>query len=410
MNKMANLRQDRGQEAAPSRTTLPAREGAAANGLAAAPRKTVLSVRLGVADRSGSPTAVSWAADSPATALALDIITASDGAPDAPQGAVLQSGFSSLQSALLAARRLQWALEGLAESSGAATAAAISIHAVEDPVAGSVGRMLEGLMPGQVLLSAGIAEGVHHLPGFALRPARDSNWRELQWPSQAAPSTVEADEQSVLGLIHALGRQDPCPPRVEEPAPAAAPPVAETSVANEALATLDHILDETEPAQMPFWKKPWVLVSAGAAVLVLLAAVIIPAMVSGSHSKTPEAVIKTAPATASPATPPVVGGPAAPGTSQQKKPATNPGKQLKAATNPGAVTEPPAPKSAPSSCDLTEGEIPRSLSRAESLMYAGKLDEAQDAYQHLVGCPSARDKALAGLRQVKQRMAAIQNN
>ena len=410
VNKMVNLRQDRGHDEAPAHISRPASEGAAANGRAAAPRSTVLSVRLGVADRSGSPAAVSWTADSPAAALAIDVIAASDGAPDPPRGAVLQSCFFNLQSALLAARRLQWALEGLTESSGAATAAAISIHAVEDPVAGSVGQMLEDLMPGQVLVSAGIAESVHQLPGVTLRPARDSHWRELQWPSQAGPSTLEADELSVLSLIRALGRQDPCPPRVEEPVPVVAAPVPATSGAHEAPASFDRILDETEPAQMPFWKKPWALVSAGAAVLVLLAAVIIPTMVSGGHSKKPDPVIETAPAKAPPSPPPaslprVTGAPAAPETSQPQTPATKPGKQLKAAVNPGAGSEAPAIKPTPASCDLTAGEIPRSLSRAESLMYAGKLAEAQDAYQHLVGCPSAREKAVEGLRLVKQRMA-----
>ena len=39
-------------------------------------------------------------------------------------------------------------------------------------------------------------------------------------------------------------------------------------------------------------------------------------------------------------------------------------------------------------------------------MYAGKLPEAQSAYQRLLGCPSARDRANEGLRLVKQRIAA----
>ena len=39
-------------------------------------------------------------------------------------------------------------------------------------------------------------------------------------------------------------------------------------------------------------------------------------------------------------------------------------------------------------------------------MYAGKLAEAQAAYQRVVGCASAHEKALEGLQRVKQRMAA----
>jgi hypothetical protein len=245
-----------------------------------------------------------------------------------------------------------------------------------------------------------------------LRPAHDGNWRELQWQPQAGPSSFEADEQSVLGLIRALGRQDPCAESpglapAETPAPSA-PAIATTGV-YEAPASLGRSF--TDPEAPPFWKKPWVLVSAGAVVLVLLAAAIIPAMVSGNHPKAPvpDATTQTAPPTAPPSTsspvaPSNAAAPAVPEKPRDQKPAAKPGKQPKAPASPVAINEPP-PKPAPASCDLTEGEIPRSLNRAESLMFAGKLEESQDAYQRLVGCPSAHEKALEGLRLVKQRMA-----
>jgi hypothetical protein len=355
-------------------------------------------------DAGSSSSAVSGTADSLAAALVADVISASGGAPDSPQGAVLQYRFFDLKSALLAARRLQWALEGLTEGSRSGTSAALSICSIADPVCGSAAQTLERVMPGQVLLSAGISEPLEQLPGVALRPTPHGSWRELQWPRQADPASFEADEQSVLGLIRALGRQDPCPPAPDAPTPAPATPSAEVY---EVPALSARSFAEPEAATAPLWKKPWFLVSAGAAVLVLLAVMIIPAMVPGNHSKAPvpDAATKTVPPAASPGTTPSnVIAPATPEKPSEQKPAVKSGKQLKAAVSPGPVIE-PQPKATAASCDLTAGEIPRSLSRAQSLMYAGSLEEAQDAYQRLAGCPSAREKALEGLRLVKQRMA-----
>jgi len=416
---MANLRQDRVPESTLAHTSAASANADApsVNGRTPASRGIVLSICLRISDSSGTPASVSpafisWNPDTPAAALAIDILTASGGAPDPPQGAILQSRFFNLQSALLAARRLQWAMEGLAENSGAATGANLSIHSTEDSVAGSVAKTLQGLLPGQVLLSAGMAEAVRQLPGLAMRPGADARWMELQWRSDDSKNFA-ADEQAVTGLIRALGRQDPVPPQLEQERPPSPPatPVPATTGAFQAPASFGRSLDQPESAPGPFWKRPWVIVSAGAAVLVVLAVLIIPAMVSSGRPKAPvpDAPAKTAPPAPSPVTPPAASVPPAPEEPRDQKPAVKPGRQPRTPANPGTATGQPQPKPAAGSCDLTEGEIPLSLQRAERLMYAGKLDEAQDAYQHLVGCPSAREKALDGLRQVKQRIGFHQN-
>lgn len=421
LNKMTNLRQDRVPKPTLAHTSPPSGEQASANGRPVAAGSIVLSLRLRIPDSSGSPIPVSWGGDSPAAALAIDILAASGAVPDPPKGAVLESRFSNLQSALLAARRLQWALEGLAAGSGVATAAAMVIHAAADPVAGSATHTLERLSPGQVLLSAGLADPVQQVPGFVVRPAFDGHWRELQWQPQEPAPNLAADEQSVLGLIRALGRQDPCPPPVEAPAPAAVAPAPVTTGVYQAPPGLGRSLVEAEDAATPFWKKPWVLVSAGAALLVLLAAVIIPTMISHPKVQVPSTATTPAPM-APPVTPssgsqsnttsqPNTTGPVTTEKPHPQKPAGKSPKQPKVQDNAEGVTEqpPPPPKQGSSSCDLTEAEIPLSLQRAQRLMYAGKLEDAQDAFQHLAGCPSARDKALDGLRQVKQRMSMQSN-
>jgi hypothetical protein len=47
-----------------------------------------------------------------------------------------------------------------------------------------------------------------------------------------------------------------------------------------------------------------------------------------------------------------------------------------------------------------------SLARADNDMHAGKLAEAQAAYQRVLGCPAAHEQALQGLQRVKLRIAA----
>jgi hypothetical protein len=238
-----------------------------------------------------------------------------------------------------------------------------------------------------------------------LREAPGGNWRELLWRTQA--NNLAADEQSVLGLIRSLGREDPLAGRVDTPAPAPVPVIAATTGTYQAPASLGRSLEE--PETVPFWKKPWVMVSAGAAVLVLLAAVIIPGLVSGNHSKAPapDSGAKSAPAPVPANTPSV---PEAQEKVPDQKPTVKSARPPKTEPRPepgiDTKTEPAAPKPSPASCDLTEGEIPLSLQRAERLMYAGKLPEAQSAYQRLIGCPSARNRAIEGVRLVKQRIAA----
>lgn len=377
------------------------------NGHPVAPRGIVLSLCLRTLDSSGSPAAVSWASDSPASALAIDIITASGGAPDALQGITLPSRFFNPQSALLAARRLQWALEGITDTTRSAVTASIAIYSVEDPVAASAVSTLESLAPGQVLLSSQIGEAVHQLPGLVVNPSLNGTWRALQWQAQNAPASLAVDEQSVLGLIRGLGREDPCAPLPESAHAGQVPGVTRTTTMTaETPVGLGRSVRESEAAQ-PFWKKPWIIVSAAGAVVVLVAALVIPAMVSGNHSKAPAA--DAAPKTVTPAAQstnvPNAAQPTNPEKSHDQKPAKI-GKQPRTEAKSTVAAEPPPQKPPAGSCNLTEGEIPRSLDRAQSLMYAGKLEAAQDAYQRLVGCPSVHDKAAEGLRLVRQRIAA----
>ena len=408
MKKMANLRQDRVPAPTLPRASVPG----AQNGAGAAPRTIVLSLRLRVQNSSGSSADVSWAVDSPAVALCLDVLSASGGAPDPPQGAILPVMFFNLQSAILAARRVQWAMQGLTESAGSTIDAAIAIHQVEDPAGEGSTAALPTAAPGQLLVRANIAQAMQQLPGFSIGQTGDGDWRSLEGRTTDARSDVSADEQSLLGFIRALGREDPVAREVEPPhtAPVPAAPVTGTYQPPEGLGRT-NVEPEAAPAA---GRMKWLIFGGAAAVVVLLAVLVIPRFLSGNHAGAPAQNPGPTPAQSSGPTAPVASPSPNPSTTpvsdkpRASKPVSKPPRLPKPESQDDGTTETqaqPPPKPAAGSCDLTEGELPRSLSRAEGLMYAGKLAEAQAAYQRVLGCPSAREKAVEGLQRVKQRMA-----
>jgi hypothetical protein len=271
-----------------------------------------------------------------------------------------------------------------------------------------VKSILQHVAPGQVLLSSAMAPMVQQLPNVSLRETGNGSWRELLWRSPELAWSYSGDEQTLLGLIRGLGREDPCP---------TAPPVfgVTTTAAIEEDATEDPEPEGpiSSRPERGMWaakeKKKWWIGGAAAAVVLLAAGLVILGMVSGKPDKTSGQVPDRAPkstGTVSPPNPPAGEDAADAKKAMEPKvvpPPPKPRPAKPAEPRVEAKTEPPLPKG---QCDLTEGEIPRSLDRANSLMYAGRLPEAQAVFQKLLGCGSAHDKAAAGLQQVKQRIAA----
>lgn len=398
---MTNLRTDRVPDQTLSQASAPEVRAADASN----PRTFVLAVRLFASDGSGTPVGVSWKnSPVPAATLALDLIKASGGTRDPGGDAVVTAGFPNLQSALLTARRLQWALEGLG-GEGENAAATILVHSAEDPSAASAQAALEKASPGRILLGSSVAESVYQLPNIMLRDAAGpGGWREMLWRSAAAANPA-ADEQSMLRQIRELGRQDPCP---AEPPPPPVPRAVTAAVKPDVSAPppADDLLGPVrrEPAPPPATKK-WLIVGGAAAAVVIFGAVLIPFLVSGNHAKT--AVPPPQPATSAAEPPPITVPTPAPvqppppvKTPSTKSPHTSSAKPPR--TDQDAETS-PLPK-ASGKCDLTSAEIPRSLDRAENYLHAGKLEDAQAVYERLLGCPEAHNKAQAGLKLVKQRL------
>ena len=400
MKNMSNVRQDRVPDPTHSHASAPLPEGGTVNGRGTAPRTIVLSLRLRTQDSSGYLADVSWAGDVPAAALAVDVLSASGGTLDPLQGGVLPARFVNLQSALLALRRLQWGLQGLAESPGsAAVVASMAVHS--DGAMGIAGPILDRLGPGQLVAEASLVDGVLSLPGAAARETGDGRWREIQWRSGETATGFSADEQSVLGLIRAMGREDPSPAAVEAPRPMTVTAAAPVTGAFRVSESLSRSSLGPEPAS-GLAKFKWLIVGGAAAVVVLVALLVVPGMVSGNHGKVPVQSPDASSKQAAPAAPapvptpvPVVEKPLV--VKQPAKPAKQQPKTDTQVQKAPVVT---------GHCDLTEAEIPRSLNRAEQYMYAGKLEDAQAMYERVLPCPTAHDKAQEGLQRVKQRMAA----
>ena len=350
--------------------------------------------------------------------MALDLITASGGAPEPAKGSILRAGFYSAQSALLMVRRLQWALQGFAErEESRGVAAAMLIHSLDDPAGEPIATALENVGPGQILLSGAIAESVNQLPNVALRASAQAGLVEVQWRSSEPDASCAADEQSALRLIRELGREDPVPPLPQAPvSKQTQPPPTEAPASPVATGSFASVRrDEDEEVPTGGGTKKWLILGIAAAVLVIAAILIIPGLVSGRRDKATVAPA-TPPATSSqpvesvtPVTPPPSTSETAskpePSKPAQQKPGRSPASDKTKPKTDGS-TEARAQAAPAGTCDLTEGEIPRSLNRAENYMHAGRLSDAQAVYQRLLGCPSARQRATEGLQLIKQRIAA----
>jgi hypothetical protein len=401
---MTNLRTDRVPDRTLSQASAPEVQAGAPNARPENQRAFVLAVRLFASDGSGVPTGVSWNAAGPSATLALDLIKASGGIRDAGGDAVVTAGFPNLPSALLTARRLQWAMEGLGGDGGSA-AATILVHSAVDPSAASAQAALEKASPGRILLGSSVAESVFQLPNIMLRDASGpGGWREMLWRSAAAANPA-ADEQSVLRQIRALGREDPCPAEMQAPAPRAVTAAVSAEVVSIA-APQDDLIGPTrrEPPPAPGTKK-WLIVGGAAAAVVVFGALLIPFLVSGNHAKT------AAPAPAPPTTipePPAATVPT-PAPVQPAPPAKTPSNKAGRTSTPKQPRTDQAGNARPEprvngKCDLTESEIPKTLDRAEHYLHAGQLEEAQAQYERVVGCSAAHERAQAGLKLVKQRI------
>lgn len=403
--------------ASPARTSLPS--GAAA-----------LSIRLWRARDSAAPQELSWESNDPAVYLTLDMISASQGVTSPIFGSYLLAAFADIQPAILTARRLQWAIQGLSEAvpfSG--TSCAVMVHATEDlpglEADPSVLGALERCTPGQTLLTAKAAELLQNLPGLPLQASSEPDLHELAWRSDGETWSREADDEALAEIIKKheseIGTKAGAEGFAAIPMPDLPRNAPEISFRPSAV-TLALSGDESEAAEIGRRRKrPWMI---GVACVALLAIAILAALVVSHRG--------TAPTTASPAAASL---PATPQPSPAAPPAPiqNPVPDAAAhALQPAPTPSAPSPKvhehektapadavssqsvrsqagrqkAAEGKCNLDPQLIPSALNQAELSRDEGKYSAAERQFRSVLACEPENARAKSGLERVLQTKQA----
>jgi len=364
-------------------------------------------------------------------ACVADLIEASGGNTVSTDGDLLVSNFSCLQTALLTARRIQWAVFGLSEAGTTGNGnSAILIHSVNNEPSqarsDSANYFLDHASPGQILLSATVCEPLENLPGLSLLPVA-GGMLEVRWhASEVASSRLKDDE--VLGqLISQHGLEDPGlvaseeivpPPPVPGPALANAPANAPTRelpkyVAAEEPAGILRGIRLSRLSTMPLWLK-W---TSGA---VLLAIGI--ALFFVFHTKSPVQAsnqpIGVAPnvqppsrsagnADATGVQPPVVKAEEARKQSQTSK-TTAPSKGSDSRRN--QHTAPAASEPTAACTLLNTNEINSVLGIADASFQNRKYKESERRYRSVLACQPNNPRALSGLERARTSLQLQQSS
>jgi hypothetical protein len=357
----------------------------------------------------------------------MDLIAVEHGVASAPRGSFLVAVFPGIQTAVLTARRLQWALLGLSEADRfAGTAATVLVHSTPDLPAlendGSVLLPLEKAAPGRILLTPKAAELLRDLPGLPLQAASDAGLCELLWRASEKASSRSSDEEALSRFIQLNGLEAEAPAPLQQLAvppaeqlPAVAPVEPQPARTDRGSITLP---DATEPdaiepnamkpeatvqdatlpdavksvrsvledeASGPRRKPRWLLITASAAAILLVLAAAVAVAYKYKWEPKPAAVAMPAASSApAPQPTPVASVPQpGPGSSVVPPAQSLPANPVPPAVSPAIATEPakpsePAPKSRKHQesvqANPTAGDSVRPQARQPKAAAAGNCD------------------------------------
>jgi hypothetical protein len=357
----------------------------------------ILSIRLWGPAEDESTGGLAWKNATSAASVAMDLVNASGGTAVVTDGNLLVSKFPSVPTAILAAKRIQWAVSGCAEAESAdCGSATILIQSVEDHSAQASSTppdlFLEHTSPGRILVAEPTCKSLENLPGLALSPPA-AGLRELQWrTSENAPSRLQ-DDQALTQFLQQHGLEDPepaIPEGVAAPAPAVAsvPPVIPEKSLSGRL-PVESAFDSEEDGwlsrlrQMPYWMK-------GVAAAIAIVIVVILFLVF-SHAKPPvhapdqPAVVLPQPQSMQKPTPVV----------ETTKPVSP-----KVDTHPHPRPAPPETRPA-SSCALNSTDIPSVLSIADARFQSRQYKEAERRYRSVLACQPENSHAASGAERAR---------
>ena len=373
-----------------------------------AAREVLLSARLWRQAESASVFSL-WENESPASCLLIDLLTASEGRQLSRNGNVLLATFPACREAVLAARRLQWAMQGFCDTeSRQAASLAVLIHSADEAPAENVSeeamQFLEDAAPGTILLTEKAAQNLDRLPGFPLQAPSGDGILRLDWRAPESQSARAGDEEFLARLA-------------EEQAALAPPTVA---VERPALATEEFAVSQTtawpraedsQPARraLRFW------IGGGAVAALLLSGasvVLINHGRAGSNAAPVEAPVQTStPAVARPAT---VNRPQSSGGASSILPPAKPAADKTAKTPPQPEVKPvPQVKPGESAaskayaggrCDLDPSQYSGQIDQAWKNLGRGKYNDAKREFSAVLACDGGNARAREGMERT--RMAA----
>jgi hypothetical protein len=389
---------------------------ALADGPASSPG-ALLFVRLWPAPEEGETDEHFWESDTPAVGLTLDLIAASEGVRTATVGRQMVAKLPSVEAAIATARRLQWAIQGFAESEGLQqTAAAALVHGgieLPDSLADSEWvASLKKANPGQILLTEEACQAVAQIPGYALATAVAGSPRELAWQRAQSKTDRSEDEQTLNRLIELSGN------RVEEIEERPAAPANFVQRADER--NLDTVEETPRSSRKGLMIAAVIVVLLGAAALAALylrkpaqvpAASIPSASSPASSNGTPAAATQPAVTTQTVGAAPTSTTPtAAPANEQkltpkelralkreQKKETQQAAQGTPAPATPEAAAPPKSGR-----CEIDEGSISGVLEIAERSLAAGKYRQAAQSFSMVLNCQPGNASARQGYDKARQ--------
>lgn len=381
-----------------------------------------LSVRLWRAHGTAEPKLLRWEGSDPAVSLTLDLIAASLGVVSTTQGASLLAEFSGIQSALLTARRLQWAIQGLSEADRfAGTAVAILVLSASDLPGLEADKSallpLERATPGQTLLTPKTAELLRNLPGLPLQAASEGGLEELLWSGSERTSSRSTDEDAIAQLIKLHGLENEAPPLLQ---PISQPPVLLHGEEGPLplAEPVETVRRYPDVAAFPRTLDRRLLIGAASAVLIVIGVL---TAVAVSHSRTAAPVtMAVQPVPSTPAAPPSAALPpqtqpanfapsAAAGngtgvakhnTQTQKDRGTEKPAQSSSFPSDSTISQLNKQKAASPRCDLDPNLIPKALDQAEKSRDQGNYDAAVRQFRSVLACEPDNARARSGLERV----------